>query len=145
MWVELLVSMLRAFGLFYIWDKLVGGAQGAATATVSKITDNVSAGVQNGLSNATGGIIPPKASTASSGAQLPNPSSTYFVVERITNRWLCVWVAVAALTGSALLRQTRGLGRDIGSGVSTTREAVKTDFGELHSDPGAPTTPAGKN
>lgn len=56
-------------------------------------------------------------------------------IQYVTNPWFYGALAVAAIGGATFIRQTRGLGRDIGSGVRSTREAVKTDLRELNSDP----------
>jgi hypothetical protein len=51
------------------------------------------------------------------------------------NPWLWGAVAVAAFGFTFLVRQTRGLGRDVGSAVKNTRGALKEDLTELKGDP----------
>jgi hypothetical protein len=51
------------------------------------------------------------------------------------NPWLWAAVGVGAFGLTFLVRQTRGLGRDIGSAARTTRGALKEDLDELKGDP----------
>ena len=51
------------------------------------------------------------------------------------NPWLWGAVGVSAFGLTFLVRQTRGLGRDLGSATKSTRSALKEDLDELKGDP----------
>ncbi len=53
----------------------------------------------------------------------------------LANPWLWFGIGVAAFGLTFLVRQSRGLARDFGSGVRSTRRALKEDIGELNDDP----------
>lgn len=140
--LRLLLPLLHAAGFIKIAEWLFGKVSGAAEVTVTQVTEKMAKTAaktaQNALSQATGGIVPPYAEKAASGTtkdDLPNPRNQDYVVDRLTNPWLWGAVGFAALFGTTAIRQTRGLGRDIGSGVKNTRSAFKEDLGELQSEP----------
>jgi hypothetical protein len=53
----------------------------------------------------------------------------------LANPWLWFGIGVGAFGLTFLVRQSRGLARDLGSGVRSTRRALKEDIGELNDDP----------
>lgn len=139
--MRVLSYIATATGGLYIANKLVTEPE-ILMKPVAIVTDAagraVANTVQRNLSQATGGIIPPPPQAAASGtttADLPQPRAQDQVVDRLTNPWLWGAVGFAALFGTTAIRQTRGLGRDIGSGVKNTRSAFKEDLGELQSEP----------
>lgn len=137
--LRLLLPLIHAAGFIKIAEWLFAGVTGAAEVTATQVTEKVAKmatkTVQNALSQATAGITPPYTENAPSGAEPPKPSMADTMVDRLTNPWLWGAVGVAALFGTTAIRQTRGLGRDIGSGVKNTRSAFKEDLGELQSEP----------
>lgn len=133
--IRVITTLVWTGSLFAIFKQVVG-EPGVALA---KVADGTANGVQNTISAATGGLVPPAIGkpTPSSAAALPTQSNGLgVVVEKFTNPWLYVALAGLFLFATTLTKQTRGLARDVGGGVSTARDAVKDDFTDLQSDPG---------
>jgi hypothetical protein len=51
------------------------------------------------------------------------------------NPWVWFGIAAAGFGLTFLVRQTRGLARDVGSGLRSTRRTLKEDLGDLNADP----------
>ena len=141
MLMRVLSYVATATGGLYIANKLVTEPEillKPVTLVAESAGKAAANTVQKTLSQATTALIPPPPQPVASGttkADLPQPRAQDQVVDRLTNPWLWGTVGLAALFGTTAIRQTRGLSRDIGSGVRSSREAFKEDFGELQSDP----------
>lgn len=127
----LLALILGMFALPILQTLLGSAASTAVNASMEKITDSTATGVQNTLSQVTGGVIPPKTRTNTAKADLPSPNPNDQLGNRLTNPWLYLTLGVFGYVAVAGVKQVRAAGRDLGSGIKTTRDTLRTD---LHGD-----------
>ena len=114
-----------------IAKQLIGEPGVAVTRLSEELKNTATDSVQNTISAATGGALPPAQSKPIPGAYVPEVTSTDKAISAFTNPWLYVGVAAAAFGFTTLTRQTRGLARDVGSGAKSTKKA----FDALGADP----------
>jgi hypothetical protein len=128
----------------------IAGTQGTAAVVsgIEKIGTGTVNTVQDTASKLTGGLVPPSnqksvadprsSETATGTRDVPSPSPVEQVATGIVNPWLWLAGGLFLLFYTTATKQTRGLARDVGSGISSTRDAVRSDFDDLQSDPSAP-------
>lgn len=124
----LLALILGMFALPILQTLLGSAVSSSVNASMQKVTDSVATGTQDTLSQITGGVIPPKTVTNTYNAELPQPNPNDQIANRLTNPWLYVTFAAFAYVAVAGIKQLRGAGRDLGSGVKTTRKALQEDL-----------------
>lgn len=146
-WVPILRALLPFLeGIItkLAWPIFIGlGIKTVFTGTpdvgVSKLSEAVkagaAAGIQNTASAATGGLIQAAGAVPIPGAAVPEVNSTDRAIAAFTNPWLYVGVGAALLAFTAVTKQTRGLARDVGGGIATTRKSVRADLDDVVGDP----------
>ncbi|MBF6594986.1 MAG: hypothetical protein IVW51_11145 [Thermaceae bacterium] len=125
----LIALILGMFALPILQTLLGSSVSTAVNANMQKVTDSVATGSQNTISQITGGIIPPRTVDNTYNASLPQPNPNDQVANRLTNPWLYVTLAVFGYVAVAGVKQLRGAGRDLGSGVKSVHKEVKGDLG----------------
>lgn len=126
----ILLFLAGMFALPILQTLLGNAASTVVSANMQKITDSTATSVQNTLSQVTGGVVPPKTPAVNTGgAELPQPSPNDQLGNRLTNPWLYVSLGVFGYVTVAGIKQLRGAGRDLGSGVKSTRRAFQEDLG----------------
>lgn len=108
-----LSRLLVAIGGIWLANKIIS----SPTIFTSRLSEEV----QNSASVITGGLIPP--APASAGADVPSVRPQDAALNQLTNPWFYFGLGFAALGGTYLVRQLRGAGRDLGSGVRSLGEA----------------------
>ncbi|GEM88464.1 hypothetical protein [Meiothermus granaticius] len=124
----LLAILLGMFSLPILQTLLGSAVSQTVNATMEKITDSTATGVQNTLSQVTGGVIPPRTQANTGGANLPQPNPNDQLSNRLTNPWLYVSLGVFGYVAVVGIKQLRGAGRDLGSGVRSVHEGIKEDL-----------------
>lgn len=135
--MPLLLRVITTLGWVLGVQTILTQVTGQPGVAMAQVTGAVKDGVQNTLSSATGGALPPAPQRAIDGSEkaLPEPNPTVVVLKAVTNPWLYVAIGGLLLFATTLTKQTRGLARDVGGGIATTRGAVRDDFDDLGSDP----------
>jgi hypothetical protein len=135
--MPLLLRVITTLGWVVGVQSILTQVTGQPGVAMAQVTGAVKDGVQNTVSAASGGLVPPapQAVTPGSSPALPTPSTAAVVVQSVTNPWLYVAIGGLLLFATTLTKQTRGLARDVGGGIATTRGAVREDFDDLGSDP----------
>lgn len=100
-----LSRLLMAIGGLWLAGRLFSGP----IIYTSRLSDSV----QNSVSAFTGGLIPP--APARAGADVPSVRPQDVALNQLTNPWFYFGLGFAALGGTYLIRQLRGVGRDLGS------------------------------
>lgn len=153
MWIWLVRIILGSTFFAGLWKI----SEVAFDVQSGELAERVSTGTGQAIRNttcvATGGIVcPPEAKQTSSSTNTATVTPDVVVaattgrntLETITNPWFWLAAGLFVFGATYLVRQTRGLARDVGSGVRSTRDAFKADLSELDMDPDVPTRPAAR-